>query len=267
MSKLIDEVASEIQSSNPDLSPEEISAEIVSLMENEVLPSVIERLRLPRLPSPMEQRIEEFRQMRRRGKRDSEELRDKIGFIRELEKLKCRYPASDSTYSDFKAVDPIDFKKRSTVHFADYRRRKKGEAPLGTGPVLPKLESESFLDVSEKKAQKTSELVAFDSSISKKVASDPCFEKIIASVESEIRQRFKEIPSVEFDFSLRKDIDDPTKEKTVIRVRIPNSNFREKMNYWLKIDFDVRKTIKALDLSEAERRGINRNLVTHVEST
>jgi hypothetical protein len=267
VSKLIDEVASEIQSSNPYLSPEEISAEIVSLMENEVLPFVVERLRLPRLPSPMEQRIEEFRQTRRRGKQGTDELRNKIGFIRELEKLKCHYHASDSTYSDFKAVDPIDFNRRSTVHFTDYRRRKKGEAPLGTGALLPKLESESFLDISERRAQKTSELVAFDSSFSKKIASDPCFEKIIASVESEIRQSFKEIPSVAFDFSLRKDIDDPAKEKTVIRVRIPNSNFREKMNYWLKIDFGVRKAIKALDLSEAERRQINRNLVTHVEST
>lgn len=267
MSKLIDEIASEIQLSNPDLSSEEISAEIVSLVENEVLPLVIERLRLPKLPSPIEQRIETFRQTRRRGKSDRNELRNKIGFIRELERLRSDYSASDSTYSDSRAADPIDLNRRPTVSFVDFRKRKKGSVPLGTGAMLPKLESESFLDISKKKPHETSELVAFDSSISKKITSDPCFEKIIASVESGIRQRFKEIPSIAFNFSLRKDIDDPTKEKTVISVRIPNSSFREKMNYWLKIDFDVRKTIKALDLSEAEMRAINRNLATHVEST
>lgn len=267
MSKLIDKLASEIQSSNPDLSSEEISAEIVTLMENEVLPSVIDRLRLPRLPSPMGLRIEAFKQARRRGKQDRHELRNKIGFVRELEKLKCNYYASDSTYSDFGDVDPIDFNRRSTVYFADHWKRRKRRVPLGTGALLPKLGFESSFDMSERKPQRIPEFLTFDSSISKRIASDPSFEKIIARVECGIRQRFKDIPSIVFSFSLRKDIDDPTKEKTVIRVRIPNSSFREKMNYWLRIDFEVRKTIKALDLCEAERRAINRNLITHVEST
>jgi hypothetical protein len=267
VSKLINELASEIQSSNPDLSSEEISAEIVTLMENEVLPLVIDRLRLPRLPSPMELRIDAFRQARRRGTRDRDSLTNKIGFVRELEKLRRNYYASDSTYSGFKTADPIDFSRRSAVYFADHWKRRIRRVPLETGLLLPKLGSESFADMSERKAQKTSELVTFDSSISKKIASDPCFEKTIARVESGIRQRFKEIPSITFDFSLRKDIDDLTRERTVIRVRIPNSSFREKMNYWLRIDLEVRKTIKALDLCEAEKRAISRNFVTHVEPT
>jgi hypothetical protein len=263
---LINELAAEIQSSNPDLTPEEISRQIVFLMENEVLPLVMERMRLPKLPSPIDLQIKKFRQIRRRGKRNGDALENKIGLIQEIEKLRYNYFTSDYTYERFQFGDPKDFNQRPLFYPADYWKIRKRRIPIETDAIPPKLEAESFLNMTERKAQKLHELVTFDASISKKIAADPHFEMAMANVEYRMRERFKDIPNASFVFSLRKDAYDPTKEKAVIHVEIPNSSFKEKMNYWLRIDFEVRKTIKSLDFAEAEKRAINRNLVVHVEA-
>jgi hypothetical protein len=265
VSELVSELAAEIYSSNPSYSPEEISNQIVFLIENEILPSVIEKLRLPKPPSPIDLRIERFRKERQHGKKDVDELKKRIGFIQGLERLRSNYYFSDFTYEGLQIVDPGDFSQKPFAYPIEYLKRKKEHA-LQTDVILPKLEPESFSDVSERKSEKPSEFVSFDLDISKKIYSDPHFEKAIASVESGIRERFKGIPNIAFNFSLRQDIGDHNKKKTIIRVKIPNSNFREKMNYWLRIDLEVRKAIRALDFAEEERKEINRNLVTHIES-
>jgi hypothetical protein len=266
VSKLVSELAAEIHSSNPSYSSEEISNQIVFLIENDVLPSAIERVRLPKPPSPIEFRIDRFKRERRHGKKDVDELQNKVNFVRELEKLRRDFYSSDFTSEGFQAVDAKDFSQRSFVYPTGYLKRKKDRTLPETEIILPKSESKSFLDVSERESEKPFKLVTIDSSVSKRVFSDPHFEKAIASVESKIREKFKDVPDISFNFSLRQDIDDPAREKTIIRIKIPNSSFKEKMNYWLRIDFEVRKAIKAVDLTEAEKKAINRNLVTHVES-
>lgn len=267
MSKLVNELTAEIQSSNPNLTPEEVYAQIVILMEDEILPSVIARLRLPKLPSPIEVQIEKFRKTRRRGQRDGDGLEKKISFIQELEKIRHDHYASDFTYVGFQVDDPKDFNRIPLPYPADHWTRRKKRVPIETDEIPPKLETESFLDVGERKAQKLSDLITFDESISKKIVSDPHFETTLASLESKIREKFRDIPNISFVFSIRQDVNDPAKGKTVIHVKIPNSSFKDKMNNWLRIDFEVRKTIKELGLAEAEKKAINRNFVTHVEST
>lgn len=266
MSKLITELATEIHSSNPNYSSEEISNRIVTVIENELLPSVIEKLPLPSLPSPIELRIQKFRRQRVRGKKDVAELQKRINFIQELERMRKSYYLSDSTFHELKITEPNAFIQKHIIFPFRSLKEERERALPETDTISPKLEPLSFLDVSEKRTGKSSEPVIFSSEVMKRIASDPNYEKIIASVECRIRERFKTIPRIAFNFSQRRDIEDPNRKKTVIHVKIPDSIFTEKMNYWLRIEFEVRKAIKSLDVTEAERKSINRNIVTHIES-
>ncbi|MDH5483495.1 MAG: hypothetical protein OEY22_11570 [Candidatus Bathyarchaeota archaeon] len=266
MSNLIDELTAEIQTSNSSYSSEEIANQIVSLVENDILPSAIDRIRLPRLPSPIDLRREHFKIERRRGKKDVDELENRVKFVQELGKLKRDYYFSDLTSVSFQAVDAKDFSQKPFFYDTKYLERKKDRKLTETEVILPKLEPKSFSDVSEREVEKPHELVTIDLGVSKKIFSDPNFERAIASVESRIREKFRNVPDISFNISLRQGIDEYTREKTIIHIKIPNSNFKEKMNYWLRIDFEVRNAIKAAGFEEADRKAINRNLVTHIES-
>lgn len=265
MTNLIDELATEIFASNPDYSSKDVTNHIVSLIEDDILPSAIDRVRLPRTPSPIELRIDYFKRERRRGKKDADELQSKVDFVRELERLKPSFYFSDFTSEGgLQVVDVRDVSQRPSVSPTGYKER--AGALSETEITLPKTESKSLSDLSERKPKAVSEFITIDPSLSKKIFSDPHFEKAIAGVECRLRGKFRDVPDISFNILLRQDVDDTSRERTIISVKIPNSSFKEKMNSWLRIDLEVRKAIRASDLAEEERKTINRNLVTHVES-
>ena len=267
MSKLIAELANEIHASNPNYSTREISNRITEVIEDEVLPSVIEQVPLPSIPSPINIRIQKLRRQRIRGKRDTSGLQEKIDFIRDLERMRKSYYLSDSTFSELNIAETKDFIQKHIVSPVGSLEKEKEYFLSETYKSFPQLEPSSFLSVSEKKEQEQFDPVIFSPEVMKKIASDPNYEKMIANVELRIRERYRTISSqITFIFSQRRDMEDPKREKTVINMKILNMNFKEKMNNWLRFDFEVRKAIKSLDLAEDERKKMNRNIVTHVES-
>jgi len=187
--------------------------------------------------------------------------------MQDLEKLRLEYDGSDSTNDDYYTGGLIG---NTAIPFHQVVRLFKKEEESVPEPdiIQQKLDVSPSLGTPEITIRKPSRLVTFDSSIAKKITSDPKFEMIIADVESKIRTDYgRETLNVYFSFSIRKDIVDPHREKTIIRISLPDCSFDEKMKYWEKIDADVRNVIKALNVTEPERKAINRNLFIHVEPT
>lgn len=263
MPTLRDELASAILLSDPELSSQEVSEQITNFIEREILPTVLSRLRLPRLPSPLILKQKELMQLRYRKGRIPDS-RENVAFVQDLEKLRLKYNGSDVTNDSF-------FTRGSTsntqipFHQVIRRFKKKEESVPEPDIIQEELDVSSSSDIREK-TRKPSRLITFDSNIAEKIMSDPNFEMIIADVESKIRTEYdRETLNVDFSFSIRKDIVDPQREKTVIRVSLPDCSFDEKMRYWDRIDADMRNVIKSLDVTEPERKAINRNLFIHVE--
>ena len=266
MPTLRDELVSSILLSNPRLSSQEVSEQITALIEREILPAVLCRLRLPRLPTPLSLKQKELRQPRY-GKRRVIDFREKVVFMQDLEKLRLEYDGSDLTNEDSYVTALIGDTQIPFHKVVEYFKKK--EQPIPEPDIIQqKSDGSPSFDKREKIVKKPSRLITFDSNIAEKITFDPNFEMIIAEVECKIRTEYdREALNIHFSFSIRKDVSDPHREKTIIRISLPDCNFDEKMKYWDKIDADIRNVIKALDVTETDKKTINRNLFTHVEPT
>ena len=265
MVSLYDQLISEISFLNPQLSPKEIADQINILIENEILPAAIVGARLSSLPSPIRVKQEEL-MAPRYGKFAKKPLQEKVRFIQDLEKLRVEFDGSDLTHEEFF----IDLMNNTQTPFGEVRViESKGKAlPDEPDIIQEKLKTSPSLERREKIPKKPPHLISFDSTISEKIAQDPQFEKVIGEVESTIRKNYdRETLRIHLNFSMRTDIDDPYREKTIIRVNLPDNSFDEKMEFWDKIETDIRDVIKKLNVTDPERKKINRNLFTHVEPT
>lgn len=266
MPTMCDELVSSIFLSDPTLSPQEVSQQIATLIERDILPTVLSRLRLPRLPSPLSLKRKELIQIRY-GKRRDTDFQENVGFVQDLEKLRLEYDGSDATNEDY-YIGGLIGNTQMPFHQVVRHFKKEEESVPEPDIIQQKLGISSLLETPEITMRKPSRLVTFDSNIAEKITSDPNFEMIIADVESKIRTDYgHETLNVYFSFSIRKDMVDPHREKTIIRINLPDCSFDEKMKYWEKIDADIRNVIKALGVTEPERKAINRNLFIHVEPT
>lgn len=267
MVSLYDQLISEISSSNPGLSPEEVSDQIKILIENEILPMALARIRLPRLPSPISVKREELRGPRY-GKERTRPLQKKVTFIQDLEKLRCEFNGSDLTNEDL-FLGLINSTQTPPSQKVRYTVEPNGKA-LPDEPDIEKerLKDSPSLEKSEGITKKPPRLITFDLSITEKIVNEPLFEKVVGEVESKIRRNYNhETLKIYFNFSIRTDMDDPDREKTIIYVSLPAHSFDEKMELWDKIEADIRDVIKKLNVTETERKTINRNLFTHIEPT
>jgi len=144
------------------------------------------------------------------------------------------------------------------------------EKPLSVEPeiIQKRLKSSPSLEIHKGITEKPQRLINFDSSINEKITRDQSFENVVGKIESKIRRKYdRETLKIYFNFSIRTDIDDPKREKTIIRISLPVHNFNKKMELWDKIEADMRDVIRKLSLSEPEKKTINRNLFTHIEPT
>lgn len=262
MVSLYDQLISELSLANPRLSQEQISGQITALIQNEILPEAIARIRLPKLPSPVSVKREELRGIRY-GKIYPRPLQENVRFIQDLEKLRLRFNGSDLTNEDF----PFRFTE-NTQTLLGPEMEHDAEPDGETQPVEPDIVRERlrFSPYSERleRLQKPSHLINFDSDMKEKIACDSLFEILVGKIESAIRRNYESL-RIYFDFSMRRDMDDPGREKTIIHITLPDRDFDEKMEFWDKIEADIRHVIEKLDITESERKTINRNLFTHVE--
>jgi len=266
MVSLYDQLVSEISFLSPQLSPKEISDQINILIENEILPVAIVRARLPSLPSPITVKHEEL-MAPRYGKLAKTPLQEKVRFIQDLEKLRVEFNGSDSTYEEFFVglMNNTQTPLGQEVRVAEPDGKALPDEP---DIIQERLKTSPFLERREKMREEPSRLISFDSTISEKIARDPQFEKVIGEVESKIRKNYdRETLKIYFNFSIRTDIDDPKREKTIIHINLPDNSFDEKMEFWDKIEADIRDVIKKLNVTKSEIKKINKNIFTHVEPT
>ena len=132
--------------------------------------------------------------------------------------------------------------------------------------MTEKSKTSPSLEKGEGIRKKPSRLITFDSSITERILNKPSFEKVVGELESKIRKNYDpETLKIYFNFSTRVDIENPDRKKTIIQISLPDSTFDEKMEFWDKIEDDVRDVIKKLNITESERKAINRNIFTHIE--
>ena len=104
--------------------------------------------------------------------------------------------------------------------------------------------------------------------ISKNIVSNPLWRRIISEIELNLRKLAASYSSqIIFDMNVRKDVELPSWQKTILSINVPEMDFKRKMILWEIIDSKVRKTIekRSEQLNEAERKRvelINRNLFT-----
>lgn len=266
MVSLQERLISEISLSNPKLSPQEVSNQITTLIENEILPWVLSRIRLPHLPSPLSVKREELMRPRYGKLVAKRSLQEKVSFIQDLEKLRLKYDGSGLTNEDLL----LGLMDNSQALFAQEMRHDvepNGKVlPVKSDIIQEGLKSTPSSERMERITKKPFRLINFDTSINEKIARDPSFEKVVGKIESKIRRNYdRETLNIYFKFSTRTDIDDPEREKTIIHISLPTHSFDEKMEFWDKIEADIRDEIKKLSVSRSEKKAINRNMFTHVE--
>ena len=267
MVSLYDQLVFEISAMNPNLSPEQISEKIVMLVQDEIIPDALKRITLPNLPSPVSVKTEELMSRRRRlSARMRTSLQAKASLIQELEKLRVQFDGSGLTNEDYfldltnDTQSPIGQKETY-----DIMPEKK---TLSVEPSIPqeRLESSPSLKGRGRAIKKPSQLIVFDSDISENISRDLLFERVIGAIESRIRRNYdRESLEIFFRFSIRTDIDNLDRKKTVIHINLPSHNFDEKMELWDKIESDIRDVIMKLNVTQSEKAVINRNIFTHVE--
>lgn len=269
MVSLRDQLISEISLSNPELSPKEVSDQILILIQNEILPAAIASARFPNLPSPIRVRQEElFRRRARARVLPKRTLGEKVRFIQDLEKLRSQFDGSCITSED----SFLGLMNNTQMFFGrevGYDIKSDGKAVSVEPDIVQKRSKSSpSLEGRERKLKKPVPLVDFGSSIKERIVCDPFFEEIVGKLESRIRRNYdRETLQIFFNFSMRTDMDDPHREKIILRISLPSHTFDQKMDLWDKIEADIRDTIEKLDITDSERRAINRNLFTHIEAT
>jgi len=268
MATLHEQLISEISLSNPRLSPQEISEQIAILIEKEILPKALTSIKLPPLPSPLQVKREELR-ARRYGKLTKRRsLQERVDFIQDLEKLRYKFNGGDLTNEDL-SLGAVDHTQTLIAQEARYDVPRP-EKPLSVESeiIQKRLKSSPYLDTHERIITKPISFINFDSAINERIVRDSIFEKSLGEIESRIRRNYdRETLKICFNFSIRTDIDDPEREKTIIRISLPAHNFDKKMELWDKIEADIRDVIRKLNLSEPKKKTINRNLFTHIEPT
>lgn len=269
MVSLLDQLIYDVTLSNPSLSSEEASNQITALIENEILPEALLRIKMSKLPSPLSLKQEEL--MRPRIRKDSrfsgESIQSKVRFIQDLEKLRSGFDGSDLTseglYSGLMASTqiPSGLDVRYDVELDGKLLESKPSILQERTEVTRTLES-------PERRKEIPRLIDFDMSIDEKVVRDPIYEKVIGEIESRIRAVYShENLNIHFKFLIRIDMDDPDREKTVIRITLPNVKFDQKMEFWSKIETNIGDVLKKLNISDSEKKAIGRNLFTYIDPT
>jgi hypothetical protein len=262
---LINHLISEISASNANLSPREVTNILTDVIENEIIPDAFTHIRIQKLPSPYDVKIEELRSMRY-GEKQVGALQEKVRFIQDLEKIRLNYDGSDLTNEYY----PLDTSDNTQVMFShklqDVEQPKTRLHKDETDILSERLNDTSSVQRLERKIERPRENIIFTSRINNKIVQDPHIEYTIAEIESTITRNFiHKGLDVTFNFNIRSDSEEPTREKIIININLPDHEIDDKIEFWERIDKDIRNIIKKMDISESEKKVINRNLLTHIE--
>lgn len=274
----------------PHLTREEAVHLFTNYIENN-LPQIVKGIELPNVY--IVKRIEEEKLKRiKRARRETEveKAEKKLRFIDALYKLKelsngngkVSSSAAPMTFTALPSTTiaiPVPIPADTTLERVDngkYQDKIDVEFPLEKGT----LKEPEFLRMLEGTRTRESlgipsilERIAEDVEVLRKKNTDENFGRIIDEIKGTV-EKLSVLRDEEYytEIFLRRDVELPEWEQTIIRFKIENKTFEEKMKLWDEIDKKIRRVIKDLkedalkkgvDPSEIDK--INKNLFVDVE--
>jgi hypothetical protein len=284
MSKsLLSQIVSEIFSTYPNASRDDIVNALASSLEKEILPNAIRAVILPSPPSKMRILLEKKHEERRKIHYRKSMLEDKIRFSQNLDYLKHRLSLEENddtilkqrvTNGDFDDILLRPYASSSTP--SSRRYVAKGErAPLPEALEFERSGSRFGEDKSNPYTKSITEGMIgpqflIDDEIRDKISSDSLFMAVIASTEIFLRNFAKDHLGASFNVQVKRDLEIPAWEKIIVRLTLPGMDLDEKMRVWDHVDMELRKTLRQIaikdDPAERERlEEISKRLFTHVD--
>lgn len=255
------QLVSEVSKLTKLYSTQKLSEKIVDVINNQILPNAISKANLPKFPSPVSLKQEELMSVRY-GRGAQKPLHEKFIFLQDLEKLRYQWNGSELTGTSIStesvATITTEFQTFPKIAF----EKKQIKNPFSV-EIFPEQEISPTIP-EELEKEPDFKLIKFDTKVSEKIVNIDSYKKFIGRLEATIREKYN-IGKNYFSFSIRVDSDFPEREKTIITIDLPEASFKEKMNFWEKIEAHIKKIINDLNVSEDTKKELNRNLYTHIK--
>ena len=262
-----------ILEANPASSNNEITEAISNYVEECVIHAV-KTLPPPRIPSPAQARLRNMvikrrkKNIRARTSSYESSLDELYDIRRDLNGHLAdgTAPVPMLTPSDLDGID-VRVSKLAMDDTLDGQLGREVDSPIGSLDLAPTFQPYSRRFQTPIAGPEVRGVL--EPTVSNLVTSDPVFELIAKSVESEVRSfaSQKNLP-MRFDFLLGKDPEYPNWKRYVLRLDT-TLDFDSKMNLWTEIDARVREDIRILHQTKpelAERiEQISLNLFIHME--
>ena len=277
------QIVKEVAQSNPSASIEQLSDAIVNSMES-ALVDIVQRVKTPRTPSPIQMGARRYRleRMPKKGKSRLKELTvEQDQFVREIALLRRLLDGSSSpnlarlvleTDQDSR-LDPMPIVSTHTllrpleridgIPSADLSFEQRGKLPQRIRSISPYLSS----------VREDRDLNRFvlNSEVEDKIGSDLVFGEFFRVVEATVR-RFTATSALswEFESSIPNDVETPSWKRTVLRIKPRDTDFEKSMELWDLVDAEVRTAIdllisKAHPTASQKMTELNKNLFLEMD--
>lgn len=256
------QIASEVSRVKQFYPKEELAEKIVKMINEQILPKAINKANLPKFPSPLDLKREEFL-VARSGPKVGKPLREKTNFLHDLEKLRYQWNGSELTDSSISTISLETLPKVFPVLPKTELEKKQVEKPFsidenGKEDISPA----PFKPIAEEIEE--SILIDFDEKVAEKVVNVSSYANLIGRLEARIREKYSSGMN-SFSFSIRANDDFPDREKTVITIDLPNTSFKEKMGFWKEIEMYIEEVIEHLNITDYKKKKISRDLYTQIK--
>jgi len=249
-------VAIQIAKANPAASNEDIVNELISVIEDSVLPNVLRGMKpIPR-PSITQLKFQELMMKRapRRRKEYYERLHYFYRLANQFDYIRAQleeYPLSGTTYP----LEPIQsLSKESTVPLFlqeeptsqwDGKRSESVETEPYKPPFRERWHYDPWISSEERKKVRPEQFsFSLLGQVQERTVSDPVFERIVEKIETGVRSSFAPSKSkLHLQMQIRRDQEIADWEKLIVTVDSEETDFDKKMDLWNKIDAEVMKAI------------------------
>jgi len=268
---LYDQILSVAQSLNPEASTDDILDGLVTILENEILPEVLQYMELPKFPSYsailhsestgrlVKKKFEPTETLRKRRImiQRIEALKRQLGWDGNNEMRTLAYFSNSSNVAVIPELHVSPAEKRK-----HYLEKPEMLAPEKIDEPYPKI-------IPPPKAPYQ---IILSEAFQKKILSDSMLENVFRDIEVGMRQLIASRNfETDVDVTLQNDFEIPSWEKFVINI-IPLTpmSFKEKMNVWTLFDIAIRNKIMDLAKDADEKtkeslRDLNKRLYLHIE--
>jgi hypothetical protein len=265
------QILTEARNHNPEASPDEILNGLVTILENEILPEVLQDMRLPKFPSLSDMlHSESTGRLVKRKFEPTETLRKRRDVIQQIERTKRQLGWDGNNESKvlpyFSNSNDLAVFPELSVSSAE---RAKSYVEKPEIPIPEKIDEPypKFFPPSKLPYQ-----IVLSEAFQKRILSDPMFENIFKNIEISMRSLIAS-RGLEADISVISltDFEIPSWEKLVININpLSSMDFKERMNVWTIFDITIRNKMADLAKDADEKtqeflRNLNKRLYLHIE--